>query len=96
MTFLKDEQGKLSLSRVLLLAQILYVDVAITLAVLLPTVRLTAEWWAYQGTLSIALIAWAAGPRGLQYLGPTVRDVGKSITAKMTGTDNPRRDDERG
>lgn len=94
-TFLRDEQGKTSLSRVLLLAQLLYVDLAVLAAVLFPAVTLTPEFWGYNGTLTIALVAWAAGPRGLQYLGPQIGATARGLTGRITGTDDPRKDDER-
>ena len=95
MAFLSDEQGKPSLSRTLLLFQLIYVDVTATVSALWG-VRPEPEWWGYNGALAIALVAWAAGPRGLQYLGPVVGQMVDKLTGRAARTDNRRTDDERG
>lgn len=98
-TFLTDEQGKLSLSRILLLAQLVYVDVSSAVAAFTLSVVLTGEWWVYQSTLTVGLIAWAAGPRGLQYIGPVLGQITGGMAnavGRLSQTDNRFKDDERG
>lgn len=81
------------MARTLLLVQLFYVNASAALSSPAP------EWWAFNGTLIVGLVAWAAGPRGLQYLGPQIAAAGKAIGAaarRLAGTDNRRRDDESG
>lgn len=97
-TILRDEQGGLSMSRTLLLCQLVYVDILAALGAV-GAVVLSGQWWTFQGTLVIGLVAWAAGPRGLQYLGPQLGNIGRAIASapgRLTGTDDAKKDDERG
>lgn len=98
-TLLRDEQGGISMARTLLLGQLIYVGF-LSVFPSLADASLTAEWWTYNGTISIGLIAWAAGPRGLQYLAPRVSKVATAIkdaaTARINRTDDRYNDDERG
>jgi hypothetical protein len=76
---ISDEKGKISLSRVILACQLAYVNwYAIAY-------EPTEAWWSFQGALCIALVAWAAGPRGLEYLAPRVTDLAKALKDKVNG-----------
>lgn len=98
MQVMSDESGKLSMARALLVIQLAIVNVAGVIEAFtffgFPDV-----WWALQATIFIGLLAWAAGPRGLQYLGPTVSGtVGtltEAIRKRVQRTDRSRHDDER-
>lgn len=77
--FLHDENGKLSMARVLLLYVVVRLDALAVLDAARPALDLPVEWWAVQGGLLIALVAWAGGPRGLQYLGGQVGKVARAV-----------------
>lgn len=94
---LKDETGKNSMGRVLLIVNLFGVYFAGGLEALTP-VEFPGEWWALQATIFIGLLAWVAGPRGLQYLGPQIGDtmagLKAAISKRKQGVDS-RTDDER-
>lgn len=70
---ISDEKGKISLSRVILALQLVYVNWYATTHV--PS----ADWWSFQGAICVALVAWAAGPRGLEYLAPRMTELAKIL-----------------
>lgn len=95
---LRDERGKTSMARTLLVVEVIHV-LAMGVLGAVGAVWLSPSWWAFQGPVTIALVAWAAGPRGLQYLGPQLGNVARGIAAaasRHTRTDNRFRDSERG
>jgi|GEM_PF-1076051 len=98
--FLQDEQGSWSTARVLLVVELVYLWVLALLATFLPGTEVPGEVWALHGSLVIALIAWAGGPRAMQYLGPQVAGVAQGIAGavreRLRGTDRFQKDDERG
>lgn len=87
MTLFRDERGNLSAARSLLAAEIIY------LWVVGPALSDTLV--AGHFGLCGFFIAWAAGPRGLQYLGPQIAAFTKAIGDRVKGTDNAKKDDER-
>lgn len=97
-TALQDETGKNSMGRILLIVNLLGVYLAGGIEALSP-IQFPGEWWALQATIFVGLLAWVAGPRGLQYLGPHVamaKDaLTKAIEKRKEGVDR-RGDDERG
>lgn len=93
--FLHDEKGKLSMSRALLLTQLVVVNVAGVVEGG-DWLTLPGEWWALQAGLLIALVAWAGGRAGLQYLGPQVAGVVRAVASvkKAAGRKTPEHDEE--
>ena len=94
MSFLRDEKGKLSAARVLLTATLVFAFGVIYRDAADPGFRVALEAWGLLAGLLIALVAWAAGPRGLEYLGPQVSKLATAVTARLRGTDREG-DDER-
>lgn len=102
MSLMKDEQGNRSAARLFLAIELGIVWLTCLLE-LFTGFGVSDTVWAMHGSLMIALVAWAAGPRGLQYLGPQIGRVAGAIrggggdarrTTVVVG-DNPRIDDER-
>lgn len=84
---LRDEQGKGSMFRALLVAQLVWVDIAGLLdGIYGDGFSFPGEWWVIQGGLLLALIAGAGGPRIAQYVAPqigrTAQAVAKAVRAK--------------
>ena len=102
MKLLRDEQDNWSAARCFLAIDLVLVWCT-ALVELFTSLSSSDTVWAFHGSLCITLAAWAAGPRGLQYLGPVINKVAGSIrgdgaTAKRTTVvvgDNPWVDDER-
>lgn len=96
--FFHDERGSRSMARALLVIELVYLWVAggLEAAGLLEG---SGPFWALHGSLVIALVAWTAGPRMAQYLGPQVAGVASgiasSLRARLEGTDDHHKDDER-
>lgn len=95
---LRDERGKLSMARLLLVVELVYLWVMGGLEAL-GVLEVSGPAWALHGSLVIALVAWTAGPRAMQYLGPQIAGVASGIAAaakrRSEGTDDHKRDDER-
>ena len=85
---LADEKGNPSAARVLLVASL-----AFTAAIIVADSLLWAEVpnaaYALLGTIFTGLLAWTAGPRIAQYLGPQIGAVAQGIGASLTK--DPRR-----
>jgi hypothetical protein len=80
---LADEKGKLSAARSLLVCCLIFTAVLILFdAVLWATVPNAA--YALLGTIFTGLLAWTAGPRIAQYLGPQIGAVASGIGASLT------------
>lgn len=96
---LQDERGSWSAARVLLILELVYLWV-LGLIVTFAGLEVPGEVWALHGSLVIALVAWAGGPRTMQYLGPQVAGVAQGVAgavkARLRGTDRFQKDDERG
>lgn len=98
--FLTDEQGNLSLARLLLGIHALF-NWCWLWGILLgwidaPTELVATVFFAGVDTVMFVIFgSWAAGPRGLQYLGPALRNAVGTVTARLRGMDNARSDDER-
>jgi hypothetical protein len=100
---LADEKGKLSAARVLLVATLAFTAVIIIADSLLWATVPNAAY-ALLGTIFTGLLAWTAGPRIAQYLGPQIGAVASGIGASLTreprkpkllDSDPAFRDDER-
>ena len=78
MSMLTDERGKRSTARTLLVCELVYLWGAGLLETF-TAVEFSAPAWTLHGSLVIALVAWAAGPRAMQYLGPQVGRVGRAV-----------------
>ncbi len=100
--FLHDEAGSLSMAR-LLLAAVVPFDMWVVWFDITTTAEGSGVAYGLLGSLTVALIAWAGGPRGLKYLGGQVAGVARGIASKLSGHggvslrvgDNPFTDDER-
>ena len=94
--YLTDERGSRSSARLLLICSLVFDAVLIVL---------DSIWWSVPdpayvllGTIDMGLLAWAAGPRIAQYVGPQIGAVAAGIAAaagRKSGTDDRYRDDER-
>ena len=80
--FLDDEQGHRSMARLALGAELVYVWL-LGLLDISPRIEVPGPVWVLPGSLIIALVAWAGGPRALQYLGPQAGKVGAAIAATV-------------
>ena len=80
--FLDDEQGHRSMARLALVAELVYVWL-LGLLDISPRIEVPGPVWVLHGSLIIALIAWAGGPRGLQYLGPQVAKTGAAVATAV-------------
>lgn len=94
-TFLRDEQGNLSMARALLLASLAMTFILIALDTF-SSQEVPAPAYALLGTIFTGLLAWAAGPRIAQYVGPQMGSVASALNRRLQGTDRFREDDERG
>lgn len=92
---LKDEQDKFSMGRIMLIVHSAFCYIVLT-AKVLHWIDLDTEDYAILTTAWVGFLAWAAGPRGLQYLGPAVRAAAGSLRARIQHVDNRFKDDERG
>jgi hypothetical protein len=88
---LADEKGNPSAARVLLVASLAFTAVIITVDSLLWAEVPNAAY-ALLGTIFTGLLAWTAGPRIAQYLGPQIGAVASGIGASLT-REQPRRPD---
>ena len=86
---LADERGNLSAARVLLSASLVFTAVIIVADSLLWAEVPNAAY-ALLGTVFTGLLAWTAGPRIAQYIGPQVGAVASGIAKAVKG---PRRPD---
>ena len=100
---LADEKGNLSAARVLLVATLAFTATIIVADSLLWATVPNAAY-ALLGTIFTGLLAWTAGPRIAQYLGPQIGAVASGIGASLTreprrpkllDSDPAFRDDER-
>lgn len=95
---LKDEQGKPSSAR-LGFWLVLAVSVFVVLHDALGNGEgLSQAGYTLLGSLDIALIAWAAGPRAFQYFAPQIGNVASALSRSKTDRRWPNRftDDESG
>ena len=96
--FLTDERGSRSSARLYLALALLFTGVVIALDSAFPWWSSLAAVYALLGTICTGLLAWAAGPRIAQYIGPQVGAVASGIAAaarRKSGTDDRFTDDER-
>jgi hypothetical protein len=85
---LSDEKGKLSAARVLLVISLAFTGFIIVIdAVFSADVPNAA--YALLGTVFTGLLAWTAGPRIAQYLGPQIGAIASGIGSALTR--EPRR-----
>lgn len=89
MSVLRDEKGNLSSARMFLGLELVY------LWTQGPVISGKVDLLAIHATLVIGLLAWAAGPRGLEYFAPQASKFGEAILKRVRGTDDARKDDER-
>ena len=87
---LSDEKGKLSAARTLLVASLVFTGLIIIADALLWADVSNAAY-ALLGTIFTGLLAWTAGPRIAQYLGPQIGAVAQGIGASLKS--EPRRPD---
>ena len=87
---LADEKGNLSAARVLLSASLVF-TAAIIIADSLLWAEVPNAAYALLGTIFTGLLAWTAGPRIAQYLGPQIGGIASGIGASLTR--KPRRPD---
>ena len=85
---LKDERGTVSAARTFLLGVLLFTG---ALIVLDSTIWDVPEpVYSLLGALVVGLVAWAGGPRAMQYLGPQVAGIASGIAQAVK---SPRRPD---
>ena len=82
--FLHDEAGALSMAR-LLLAVVIPFDLWVVWYDITTAAEGSAVAYGLLGSLTVALIAWAGGPRGLKYLGGQVAGVARGISSRLSG-----------
>ena len=87
---LADEKGNPSAARVLLVASLVFTATIIVADSLLWATVPNAAY-ALLGTIFTGLLAWTAGPRIAQYLGPQIGAIASGIGASLTR--EPRRPD---
>lgn len=95
-SLLSDEQGNLSSARCSMWIVLITTLALITLDALL-SITISNASYSLLGTLCVALIAWAGGPRAMQYLGPQISRVASAIGSARNDPSLPNRfkDDER-
>ena len=79
---LSDEKGKLSAARTLLVASLAFTGLVIIADALLWA-NVSNAAYALLGTIFTGLLAWTAGPRIAQYLGPQIGAVAQGIGASL-------------
>jgi len=84
---LRDERGVPSAARTFLFASLVFTAVLIVLDSTIWTVPESV--YTLLGSLDIGLLAWAAGPRVAQYLGPQVGAVASGIAQAVKGPQRP-------
>lgn len=100
-TWLHDEQGNLSGGRLMLSGSLILTFVLIFADSLSYRVDVPGAAYALLGTIFTGLLAWVAGPRIAQYVGPQMGAVASGIAQaakarRLKGTDHFQEDDERG
>lgn len=96
MSLLRDEQGGWSSARVGFWVWTVFTIALILLVVTKVVSDPGQAVWSLVGGVFLALIAWAGGPRAMQYLGPRVGEFAKSIADARRKEPDMYRDDERG
>ena len=99
-TILHDEQGNWSMGRILLLGSLVLTFLLIVIDTFVEA-EVPGPAYALLGTVFTGLLAWVAGPRIAQYVGPQMGAVASGISQaaksrRLRGTDRFREDDERG
>lgn len=84
--FLRDEQGNLSGARLMLAGSLLYTLVMVVLDSL-KVITIPGPAYVLLGTIFTGLLAWAAGPRIAQYVGPQAGAIAQGIAAAVSKTD---------
>ena len=85
---LSDERGSLSSARTFLFASLAFTAVIIVADSLLWAEVPNAAY-ALLGTVFTGLLAWTAGPRIAQYIGPQVGAVASGIAKAVKGPQRP-------
>ena len=83
-----DERGKPSAARIFLATTMAFTGLIIVLDSIVWDVPEPA--YALLGSLAIGLLAWTAGPRVAQYLGPQVAGVASGIAQAISGPERPK------
>jgi hypothetical protein len=78
---LRDEQGKDSLSRHLLVATVVFTFGVVVADLVLPGTAIGSAVYSLLGTFGTVFAAWAAGPRIAQYIGPAIGQIAGGIAA---------------
>ena len=87
-----DERGKPSAARIFLATTMAFTGLIIVLDSIVWDVPEPA--YALLGSLGIGLLAWTAGPRIAQYIGPGIAGVAKGIGSAVRQPKRPKfRDD---
>jgi hypothetical protein len=91
MTLFRDERGNLSAARILLTA---WLSLAAGIVIFRPTAENAVL--ALLSGIALPLIAWAAGPRIAQYIGPQAGAVAAGVGASVRNAISKRRDTAHG
>ena len=83
---LKDERGTVSAARTFLLGTLLFIGALIILDSTIWDVPEVA--YTLLGSLGVGLLAWAGGPRAMQYIGPQISGITAGIAKAVR---SPRR-----
>ena len=96
--FFQDEQGALSLGRILLTSFLAFIAFLVLVDTFLKF-EVPAPAYALLGGLATGLLAWVGGPRIAQYIAPQIGVIAQGVGAaarRMARTDDRYEDDERG
>lgn len=84
---LRDERGSLSAARIFLAVSLIFTGIIIVLD---STIWEVPEpVYSLLGGLAVGLVAWAGGPRAMQYLGPQVAGMASGIAQAVKGPQRP-------
>ena len=84
---LSDERGSLSAARSFLLGALVFTGALIVLDSTIWDVPEVV--YTLLGSIGMGLLAWAGGPRAMQYLGPQVSGVAAGIAKAVKGPQRP-------
>lgn len=84
---LRDERGSLSAARSFLLGALLFTGALIVLDSTIWDVPEVV--YTLLGSIGVGLMAWAGGPRVVQYLGPQVSAVASGIAKAIRNPQRP-------
>ena len=85
MSLFTDERGNVSSARVSFWVALLFTLLLIALDSTVPWVDVPGAAYALLGSICTGVLAWAAGPRIAQYVGPQIAGVAAGIASAARG-----------